>query len=137
CLWLDSKTLAVGEGYRTNPEGIRQIADMLRPHGVTVVSYHLPHFMGKDACLHLQSLISFASSRVAVRPLRAALLFACVPLIGRFPWALQHAQVVYKPLMPVALVRALEDRQVQMLDVPEQEFLHTMGTNVLCIRPGL
>ena len=24
-----------------------------------------------------------------------------------------------------------------MLDVPEKEFLHTMGTNVLCIRPGL
>jgi N-dimethylarginine dimethylaminohydrolase len=39
--------------------------------------------------------------------------------------------------MPVALVRALEDRQVQMLDVPEQEFMHTMGTNVLCIKPGL
>lgn len=140
CLWLDSKTLAIGEGYRSNPQGIRQIADMLRPHGVTVVSYQLPHFMGKDACLHLQSLISFAGARVAVCSVFAFCLLSFLAVLTTRAWCdarRGHVQVVYKPLMPVALVRALEDRQVQMLDVPEQEFLHTMGTNVLCIKPGL
>ena len=39
--------------------------------------------------------------------------------------------------MPVSLIRALEARHVQMLDVPEKEFMETMGTNVLCIKPGL
>ena len=67
CLWLDSKTLAIGEGYRTNMKGISKIATWLQPHGVTVVPFQLPHFHGADACLHLQSLISYAGPNVAVR----------------------------------------------------------------------
>ena len=33
-LWLDERTLAIGRGYRTNSEGIRQLAALLAPQGI-------------------------------------------------------------------------------------------------------
>ena len=35
-VWLDSKTLLIGQGYRTNAAGIQQIRDLLAPKGVQV-----------------------------------------------------------------------------------------------------
>ena len=35
-LWLDERTLAVGRGYRTNDEGIRQLSALLAPHGIDI-----------------------------------------------------------------------------------------------------
>lgn len=57
-VWLDSQTLLVGRGYRTNATGIEQIRELLRPHGVEVISAPLPHGSGPSACLHLMSLMS-------------------------------------------------------------------------------
>ena len=45
-LWLDGQTLAVGRGYRTNSEGIRQLTSILLPLGVHVLAYDLPHWNG-------------------------------------------------------------------------------------------
>src|SRR5687767_7386667 len=42
-IWLDAGTVAVGHGYRTNAEGIRQLRAMLGPD-VTVVDVPLPHW---------------------------------------------------------------------------------------------
>ena len=36
-LWLDSKTLAVGQGFRTNAEGLRQLREILADLGVEVI----------------------------------------------------------------------------------------------------
>jgi len=105
-VWLDAKTLAVGRGYRTNAEGIRQLQEALHPLGVKVVEYQLPYFYGPEACLHLQSLISFVSEKLAV---------------------------VYLPLMPVPLVEYLQKHNVTLIQVPQSEFEHTMGTNVLAL----
>src|SRR4029077_10698824 len=52
-LWLDSKTLLIGRGYRTNAPGIRQMRDLLSPKGVEVLSAPLPCGPGPSACLHL------------------------------------------------------------------------------------
>ena len=41
-VWLDSKTLLIGHGYRTNAAGIRQMRDLLAPKGVEVLSAPLP-----------------------------------------------------------------------------------------------
>ena len=41
-LWLDHDTLAVGRGFRTNAEGVRQLRGLLEPVGVTVVDFDLP-----------------------------------------------------------------------------------------------
>jgi N-dimethylarginine dimethylaminohydrolase len=65
-VWLDSKTLLIGHGYRTNPAGIEQVRALLRPHGVEVLSAPLPHGTGPSACLHLMSLISLLDEKTAL-----------------------------------------------------------------------
>ncbi len=107
-LWLDHDTLAVGRGFRTNAEGVRQLRGLLAPLGVTVLDYDLPYFTGPEACLHLLSLISPVDVDLAV---------------------------AYPPLMPTAFWRELRGRGVRLLEVPEDEFLHTQGTNVLAVAP--
>ena len=107
-LWLDERTLAVGRGYRTNRDGIRQLALILSQAGVDVVSYDLPHWRGAGECLHLMSLISPVAADLAV---------------------------VYPPMMAVAFVEELRERAWRLIEAPEEEF-DTMGCNVLAVAPG-
>ena len=65
-LWLDSKTLLIGHGYRTNYAGIQQMRDLLSPKGVKVLSAPLPYGPGPSACLHLMSLISLLDEHTAL-----------------------------------------------------------------------
>jgi N-dimethylarginine dimethylaminohydrolase len=65
-IWLDSRTLLIGRGYRTNAEGIQQMRDLLSPKGVPVVSAPLPYGPGPSACLHLMSLISLLDETTAL-----------------------------------------------------------------------
>jgi dimethylargininase len=104
-LWLDERTLLVGRGYRTNDEGIRQLAEVLP--GVDVVAFDLPHLRGAGEVLHLMSLLS---------PLDVDLA------------------VAYPPLMPVRLMELLAERSVELVEVPDEEF-ETMGPNVLALGP--
>ena len=107
-LWLDHDTLAVGRGFRTNAEGVRQLRALLAPLGVTVLDYDLPFFTGPEACLHLLSLVSPVDVDLAV---------------------------AYPPLMPTAFWTELKRRGVRLLEVPEEEFLSTQATNVLTVAP--
>lgn len=106
-LWLDERTLAAGQGFRTNAEGIRQLQKALPD--VEVVPVPLPYYQGPEACLHLMSFISLVDHDLAV---------------------------VYPPLMPVPFWQLLQARGIRFVEVPEAEFA-TMGPNVLAIRPGL
>jgi len=65
-LWLDSRTLLIGHGYRTNPAGIEQMRALLAPKGIAVLSAPLPHGSGPSACLHLMSLISLLDEQTAL-----------------------------------------------------------------------
>jgi N-dimethylarginine dimethylaminohydrolase len=65
-VWLDSKTLLIGHGYRTNAAGIQQIRALLAPHQIEVLSAPLPHGPGPSACLHLMSLISLLDAHTAI-----------------------------------------------------------------------
>jgi len=65
-VWLDSRTLLVGSGYRTNPEGIAQLRSLHASKGVEVLSAPLPYGPGPSACLHLMSLISLLDERTAL-----------------------------------------------------------------------
>jgi len=65
-VWLDSKTLLVGNGYRTNAAGIDQMRTLLAPKGVAVLSAQLPYGPGPSACLHLMSLISLLDEQTAL-----------------------------------------------------------------------
>jgi N-dimethylarginine dimethylaminohydrolase len=57
-VWLDSLTLLVGDGYRTNKAGIAQMRALLSSKNVEVLSAPLPYGPGPSACLHLMSLMS-------------------------------------------------------------------------------
>lgn len=107
-LWLDHDTLAVGRGFRTNAEGVRQLRGLLDPLGVTVVDYDLPYFTGPEACLHLLSLVSPVDVDLAV---------------------------AYPPLMPTAFWAEFRRRGVRLLEVPEEEFAQTQATNILAVAP--
>jgi N-dimethylarginine dimethylaminohydrolase len=107
-LWLDARTLAVGIGFRTNHEGLRQLRAALDPIGVTCLPIELPYYTGPDACLHLMSLISLVDDDLAV---------------------------VYPPLLSVPFWQELHRRSFRLVECPEQEFL-TLGTNVLALAPG-
>jgi N-dimethylarginine dimethylaminohydrolase len=105
-VWLDGHTLVVGRGYRTNADGIRQLALLAGP-GVEVVEVPLPHWRGEADVMHLMSLLSPVDHDLAV---------------------------VYSPLLPVPFRRWLLDRGVRFVEVPDAEF-DTMGCNVLALSP--
>jgi N-dimethylarginine dimethylaminohydrolase len=65
-LWLDSKTVLVGQGYRTNKFGISLIHGLLHSDGIEVISAPLPHGPGPSACLHLMSLVSLLDDTTAL-----------------------------------------------------------------------
>ncbi len=65
-LWLDAETVLIGEGYRTNADGIEQVRQLLAPFDVRVLTSPLPYGPGPEACLHLMSLISVLDERAAL-----------------------------------------------------------------------
>lgn len=65
-VWLDARTLLVGNGYRTNAAGIQQIRGFLAAKGVEVLTAPLPYGPGPSACLHLMSLISLLDEKTAL-----------------------------------------------------------------------
>jgi dimethylargininase len=105
CCWLDERTLLVGCGYRTNEAGIARLRELLP--GVEVIGYDLPHWRGRGEVMHLMSLISPVAPDLAV---------------------------VYAPLLPVRLAALLEEREVELVEVPDEEF-DTIGSNVLALAP--
>jgi N-dimethylarginine dimethylaminohydrolase len=65
-VWLDSETLLIGHGFRTNAAGIRQMRDLMKPHRVEVIPAPLPYGSGSSACLHLMALISLLDEETAL-----------------------------------------------------------------------
>jgi N-dimethylarginine dimethylaminohydrolase len=106
-LWLDERTIAVGRGYRTNDEGIRQLRAILGHTIDDLIVVPLPHWRGAGDVFHLMSIISPVDDNLAV---------------------------VYLPLMPVPFVEQLSARGMQFVEVPDAEF-ETMGANVLAVGP--
>jgi len=105
CCWLDARTLLVGCGYRTNAAGIARLRELLPE--VEVVAFDLPHWHGRDEVMHLMSLISPLAPDLAV---------------------------VYEPLLPARLAQLLEERGVELVRVPDEEF-DSLGSNVLALAP--
>ncbi|MEE9466169.1 MAG: arginine deiminase family protein [Candidatus Neomarinimicrobiota bacterium] len=106
-LWLDERTVAVGEGYRTNAEGIRQLGALLDRLVDSVIAVPLPHWTGEEDVLHLLSMISPVDHDLAV---------------------------VYSRLMPVPFRQYLVSRGMQLIEVPDEEY-DSMACNVLAVAP--
>jgi dimethylargininase len=105
CCWLDERTLLVGCGYRTNEAGISRLRELVPD--VDVVGFDLPHWHGRGEVMHLMSLISPLAPDLAV---------------------------AYSPLLPTRLAQLLEEREVELVEVPDDEFA-SMGSNVLALGP--
>ena len=105
--WLDNKTLAVGRTYRSNDEGLRQLAALLGD-GVELLRMEAPHWRGPGDVFHLMSVLS--------------------------PVDLDKL-LVFSPLMSIPLRTALLERGFELIEVPEEE-LGSLGANVLALAPG-
>ncbi len=106
-VWLDDQTLAVGRGYRTNDEAIRQLKEMTAGMVDEFIVVQLPHDLGEAECLHLMSFISMVDKDLAV---------------------------VHSRLMPVFFRQLLVERGIQLVEVPKDEY-DTLGCNVLALAP--
>lgn len=107
-LWIDEKTVAIGRGYRTNDEGIRQFKELTKDIIDEYIIVPMPHGDGEECCLHLMSIISFVDTDKAV---------------------------VYSKYMPVFFREYLIDRGIQLIECGDEEYDY-LGTNVLCVAPG-
>jgi len=106
-IWLDSRTLLVGRGFRTNQTGIEWLSLLLQPLDVTVIPVPLPYWTGPEDVLHLMSFMSLLDTNLAV---------------------------VYRKLLPVPLYELLVERGVTLVDILEDEYM-TLGCNVLAVAP--
>jgi N-dimethylarginine dimethylaminohydrolase len=104
-VWLDSRTLLVGSGYRTNKDGIGQLRALLSASGVEVLSAPLPYGTGPSACLHLMSLMSMLDERT---------------ILVDLPW------------LSVETVELLKGRGFRLIEIDYSE-RETMACNVLAI----
>ncbi len=107
-LWIDEKTVAIGRGYRTNDEGIRQFKELTEDIIDEYIIVPMPHGEGEDACLHLMSIISFVDVDKAV---------------------------VYSKYMPVFFREYLIDRGITLIEADDDEYDY-LGTNLLALEPG-
>jgi N-dimethylarginine dimethylaminohydrolase len=105
--WLGPRVAAVGRGYRTNDEGIRQLRGLLGDTIDELIVVPLPHYRGAGDVFHLMSILSPIDRNLAV---------------------------VYSPLMPVPFRERLLDLGYAFAEVPDDEF-DSMGANVLALSP--
>lgn len=105
-IWLDATKLAVGQGPRTNAEGIRQLQELLG-NEVEVHVVPLPAPDHPDDVFHLMSMISPLDRDLAL---------------------------IYRPLMPDSFLNWLTGLGISFVEVPEEEFI-PMGCNVLAVGP--
>ena len=105
-VWLDERTVAVGLGYRTNAEGVRQLSELL-PQGVEVISVPLPHWTGPEGVLHLMSMLSPLDTDLAL---------------------------VHSPLLPVPFRQRLVSRGIELVEAHESE-IDALACNALAVAP--
>jgi len=107
-VWLDSGTLLVGRGYRTNAAGIEWLRTLLSPRGITVISAPLPHAGGPESCLHLMSLMSMLD---------------------------EHTVLVDASLLAVETMELLRTRGYRFVEIEPSERV-TLAANVLSLGSG-
>jgi N-dimethylarginine dimethylaminohydrolase len=104
-VWLDSHTMLIGDGYRTNKPGIEQMRTLLAPKHVAVLSAPLPYGAGPAACLHLMSLMSMLD---------------------------EHTVLVDLPWLAVETVELLKGRGFRLIEIDCSE-RDTLACNVLAL----
>jgi N-dimethylarginine dimethylaminohydrolase len=106
-VWLAPRVAAVGEGYRSNAQGIAQLRELLGESIDELITVPLPHWRGPSDVFHLMSMISPLDHDLAL---------------------------VYSPLMPVPFRNRLLDMGIALVEVPNAEFAD-IACNVVAISP--
>jgi N-dimethylarginine dimethylaminohydrolase len=106
-VWIDERTIAVGRGYRTNEEGIRQLEEILGDSIDELIVVPLPHYRGPNDVFHLMSVLSPIDRDLAL---------------------------VYSPLLPVPFREWLLARGTWLVETSEAEF-DSLGCNLLTLAP--
>jgi N-dimethylarginine dimethylaminohydrolase len=106
-IWINKRTIAVGEGYRTNKEGIQQLKDILGNEIDDIIPVPLPHWLGPKSCLHLMSNVS---------PIDHNLF------------------LIYPRLLPTRFIEFLKSLNIKLINVPDEEY-ESMACNVLSLAP--
>lgn len=104
-VWLDERMLLVGIGYRTNDAALGALRAAFA--GVEIVAFDLPHWNGPGEVLHLMSFLSLLDRDLAL---------------------------VYPRIAPVRLLELLVEREIAVVEVPDEEF-ESQGPNVLALGP--
>ena len=104
-VWINEHTVAIGEGYRSNAEGIRQFKKILGNRAKKIISVALPHWNGPKDCLHLMSNLSPIDNNLFL---------------------------VYSKLLPVPFMKYLIESNIKIIEVPDEEY-YSMGCNVLAM----
>jgi len=106
-IWINERTVAVGEGYRTNKKGIQQLRDILGNQVDDVIPVPLPHWLGPENCLHLMSNVSPVDHNLFL---------------------------IYPKLLPVKFIKFLKSQNIKLIKVPDKEY-ESMACNVLPLAP--
>lgn len=106
---LDDAVLAVGIGYRTNREGVRQLRQLTGDRYRKIIEVPLPNWNGPADVLHLMSLVSPVSDRLLL---------------------------VHSRLLPVFFLQEMMDLGYRLIEAAESEY-SSMAVNVLALAPGL
>lgn len=105
---LNSKTMVVGIGYRTNQAGADQLRDIVKDIKMEVLAIDLPHWEGPEDVFHLMSFISPLDKDLAV---------------------------TYSRPMPVRFRNWLLDKGLKLIDIEESEY-SSLACNILAIAPS-
>ena len=106
-IWINEHTIAVGQGYRTNKEGIQQLKEILGAQVVDIISVPLPHYLGPENCLHLMSNVSPIDNNLFL---------------------------IYPKLLPARFIEFLKSGNIKLINVPDEEY-ESMACNVLSLAP--
>ena len=110
CLWINKKTLLVGESYRTNKIGIDQLGIIVNKHDIKLMPIKLPKYNNENSCFHLMSLISMLDNDLAI---------GCMSLL------------------PTDLINFLKENDIKTIGIPEDEYFQskTLAVNILALSP--
>ena len=112
CLWINNKTLIVGESYRTNRKGIEQLREILKLLNIKLIPIKLPINNNKTSCFHLMSIISMLDNDLAIG---------------------------YEKLLPSDLKKILKTYGIKLLNIPEDEYCESksLAVNILALSPRI
>ncbi|MGM0405761.1 MAG: dimethylarginine dimethylaminohydrolase family protein [Thermoplasmatota archaeon] len=107
-MWIDDSTAMIGEGVRTNFDGIDQVRQILGLQGIEVLEASVPSYYNTvSGYVHLDVSMNILDEDLAV---------------------------VYPEGLPYWVLEYLVERDFELIEVSRKEMKH-MGTNVLPIAP--